>query len=158
MNLRSSLFRFTAAGSLAVVLAAGSALAARDWINRPVLDAAEEMLAAMPDGYYAIKPMPAAEAMTAEDIFVVDVREPMEFEAEHIAGAKNIPIRKLAALIDTLPKEKGEPIVIYCRTGHRAAIGLSILKMLGYTNVRSISGGLEGWKATGLPVTESGFL
>lgn len=154
MNARNSLFYFAVVSALAGVLVAGPALAARDWFDVPVFNAAENMLTDMPDDYYAVKPVPAEKLMAAEGALVIDVREPKEFEVEHLAGAKNIPIRQLTSLIDTLPNETDAPILIYCRTGHRGAIGLAVLRMLGYTNVRSISGGLEAWKAAGLPITK----
>jgi len=77
--------------------------------------------------------------------FLVDVREISEIESGgYIAGAINIPIRTLLENLDKLPG-LDEPIVIYCGSGHRGALGMMVLKMLGYTNVRNLGGGTGAW-------------
>jgi rhodanese-related sulfurtransferase len=80
--------------------------------------------------------------------------EPGEFKTERLAAARNVPIRQLTKAIDTLPENKAAPILVYCRSGHRGAVALTVLRMAGYTNVRSIAGGLDAWKAAGLPVAQ----
>lgn len=82
--------------------------------------------------------------------FLVDVREVSEVESGgYIAGAINIPIRSLLENLDKLPG-LDEPIVIYCGSGHRGALGMMALKMLGYTNVRNLGGGSGAWGKAGL--------
>jgi len=133
---------------LALAIKAGLA---RDWLDSPVVSAAEQMLAAMPDDYFAIKPADANQEIAEGQALVIDVREPAEFATEHIAAARSIPLRQLAKMIDTLPDRRAAPIVVYCRSGYRGAVALTILRMAGYTNVRNVIGGFEGWKAVGLP-------
>jgi rhodanese-related sulfurtransferase len=154
MNVRSRLLWVAAAVALVGMVIAEPSFAASDGMNVTVLSAAENLLAAMPDDYYTVKPVRAEKAIAAGDVLVIDVREPKEFEAEYMTGARNIPIRKLIAMIDVLPRDRQAPILIYCRIGHRGAIGLTILRMLGYTDVRNLSGGLEAWKAGGLPLAK----
>jgi rhodanese-related sulfurtransferase len=63
----------------------------------------------------------------------------------------------LAALfedLDRLPTDKAAPIVTYCMAGHRGAIAMMALRMNGYSNVRSIFGGLNSWVAAELPVVK----
>jgi rhodanese-related sulfurtransferase len=84
--------------------------------------------------------------------FLLDVREAAEVEKDgYIEGAVNIPVRELLGNLDKLPG-LDEPIVVYCASGHRGGYALMTLKMLGYTNVRNLGGGLNAWKTAELPV------
>ncbi len=125
---------------------------ARDWMDPPVIAAAGRVLAEMPDDYYMVAPAAALREIANAEPLVLDVREAGEFVIEHLAAARNIPVRQIAKTIDTLPENKAAPILVYCRSGHRGAIALTVLRMAGYTNVRSLAGGLDAWKAAGLPV------
>jgi rhodanese-related sulfurtransferase len=125
---------------------------ARDWMPAQVRTAAEAMLATMPDDWFTIKDVAAEKEIATGMPLVLDVREPAEFAAEHIPRSKNISIRLLLKDAQALPADKAAPILVYCKTGHRGAVALAALRMVGYSNVRSIYGGLEGWKAAGFPV------
>ncbi len=127
---------------------------ARDWIDPPVIAAAGRVLAEMPDNYYTVGPVAALREIGDAALLVLDVREASEFTIERLAAARNIPVRQIAKAINTLPENKASPILVYCRAGHRGAIALTVLRMAGYTNVRSLAGGLEAWKAAGLPVAQ----
>jgi rhodanese-related sulfurtransferase len=127
---------------------------ARDWIDAPVVSAAARMLSAMPDDYYTIRPAAARQEIAVAGQWLLDVREAAEYKTERIAAATNIPIRQLVMAIDTMPENKAAPILVYCRSGRRGAIALTVLRMAGYTNVRSLAGGMEAWKAAGFPVTQ----
>lgn len=96
----------------------------------------------------------SAKLNAGEDIFVLDVREPDEFKAGHIEGAVNIPIRTLMESVAKLPKDKAAPIVVYCRSGIRAAYGTMALKMMGYKNASDLAGGMLAWEKDALPVVK----
>lgn len=96
----------------------------------------------------------SAKVSAGENLFVLDVREPEEFKAGHIDGAVNIPIRSLAKNLDKLPKDKAAPIAVVCKSGIRAAYATMSLKLLGYSTVQDIAGGMMGWEKEGLPVTK----
>ncbi|MEO8357783.1 MAG: rhodanese-like domain-containing protein [Chloroflexota bacterium] len=116
-----------------------------------------EYIANMPEGYSTIKPADLNTALVEAAPFVLDVREAAEPEKDgFIAGAVNIPIREVLNNLDKLPA-KDQPIVVYCVSGHRAALVMASLQMLGYTDVKNIAGGLNGWKKAELPV-ETGTL
>ncbi|MDO4708647.1 hypothetical protein CO610_09435 [Lysobacteraceae bacterium NML95-0200] len=84
---------------------------------------------------------------------LVDVREPAEFAAGHIEGAINIPRGVLEFQIGAHPAAGQDArIVLYCRTGGRAALAADSLQQLGFTDVHSISGGFEDWTAAKLPI------
>jgi rhodanese-related sulfurtransferase len=106
----------------------------------------------LPDGFGTIAPAALKDQMAATKVFIVDVREAKEVtDNGFVEGAVNIPIRTLAKNLDKLPA-KDQPIVVACGSGHRSAIGMMALQMLGYTNVKSQAGGLGAWKAANLPV------
>lgn len=67
---------------------------------------------------------------------IIDVREPAEYDTEHVMGARNIPLDQLmngSAALAELPKDSN--IIVYCRTGNRSSVAMNILNSLGYTNI-----------------------
>lgn len=72
---------------------------------------------------------------------IVDVRSPWEFEMEHIPGAKNIPLEEVMYKTTEI-KELNTPVVLYCRSGNRSGMAVSILKQNGITDVYN-GGGLS---------------
>jgi rhodanese-related sulfurtransferase len=67
---------------------------------------------------------------------IVDVREPYEYQEDHVQGAINIPPTELLAgakKLSDVPKDT--EIILYCKTGSRSNVSMHILKDLGYTNL-----------------------
>jgi len=137
---------------LMLALAVAVPATSQDWIDKNTLTTTEKFLTALPGDFYLIDPAAAQKLMETAKPLILDVREKSEFEGERIAGAVNIPLRELPKALDRLPDGRGTPIVVYCAIGHRGAIAMTVLRLWGYTNVRSIRNGLGGWKAAGLPV------
>jgi phage shock protein E len=71
---------------------------------------------------------------------VVDVRSPWEYETEHIPGAKNIPLEEVPTRVAEF-KSIQKPVIVYCRSGNRSGMAVSILKQNGITDVYN-GGGL----------------
>ncbi len=117
-----------------------------------VAAATERMLSMMPADFFTIRPVPASQEIEGGSSLVLDVRESNEFSVDRIAGAKNVPLRSFVASMADLPDDRSIPVLVYCKSGHRGAMATTILHMYGYSDVRSIYGGLDGWKAAGLPV------
>jgi rhodanese-related sulfurtransferase len=80
--------------------------------------------------------------------FILDVREPSEWNEAHIPGSTLIPLGELATRVDELPKD--QEIVVVCRSGNRSAKGRDILLSAGFTQATSMAGGLNQWKTAGL--------
>lgn len=80
---------------------------------------------------------------------LVDVRNPDEHEAGHIAGDTPIPFNDLKDRIGELDQER--PVVLYCRGGDRSAAAVQALRASGW-NATSIDGGLLAWHEQGLPL------
>jgi molybdopterin/thiamine biosynthesis adenylyltransferase/rhodanese-related sulfurtransferase len=83
---------------------------------------------------------------------VIDVREQVEWDAGHIAGALFIPRGQLGEQIEAAVPDKNTELVLYCRSGARSGVGTQQLQQLGYTNVVNMAGGILEWQAQGLPV------
>jgi rhodanese-related sulfurtransferase len=100
----------------------------------------------------------AAEAAEeiADGALVVDVREPVEWDAGHIAGAVLIPLGELGTRVGELPRDRR--MVIVCRTGSRSAYAADALHGAGY-DVVNLRGGLFAWAAGSRPLEpESGYV
>ncbi len=78
-----------------------------------------------------------------DDIYLVDVREPAEWEIVKIPGAVLIPKGELAGKLSDLPQDK--PIVLYCKTGIRSAEALALLKNAGFGDATHVQGGVTAY-------------
>jgi len=103
-------------------------------------------------GYGTITAVKLNEELVEKAPFLLDVREADELEsAGYIEGAVNIPVSTLFDNLDKLPAQD-QPIVVYCGSGHRGGYSLAGLKLMGYTNVRNLAGGIGAWKKAELPI------
>jgi len=87
-----------------------------------------------------------------EKVFVLDVRTPEEYNAYHIKGARNIPVKELPKRVGELPEDKNSEIVTHCESGFRSAHAAIFLKAYGYTNVRNLEHGMHEWREEGYEV------
>ena len=83
---------------------------------------------------------------------LVDVREPTEYDAEHIEGAALVPLGRLRRA--ALPEHSGRKLVVMCRMGGRgqAACQKLEMEMAAHEKVYNLEGGIQAWKGAGLPV------
>src|SRR5918997_437256 len=84
-------------------------------------------------------------------IVLVDVRESTEWDAGHITGAKHVPRAYLESRIEgAVGADRSQEIVLYCASGQRSALAAHTLTdLLGYENVKSMTGGVTPWKDRG---------
>ena len=75
--------------------------------------------------------------------FLLDVREPHEYDAAKIKGSVLIPLGQLPERVSEIPKDC--PIVVHCRLGGRSAKAVEYLLAQGYTDVRNLTGGIQAW-------------
>jgi adenylyltransferase/sulfurtransferase len=78
-----------------------------------------------------------------DDLLLVDVREPAEWDIVRIPGAVLIPKGDLPGRLSELPQDK--PVVLYCKTGVRSAESLALLKNAGFANASHVQGGVTAW-------------
>ena len=86
------------------------------------------------------------------ELRLLDVRTPGEFEAEHIAGAYNVPLDTLDEHGAEIRARVADPVVLVCRSGQRARKAEEALRAAGMTNLYLLDGGMAAWTAAGLPV------
>lgn len=87
-----------------------------------------------------------------EHFYLVDVREESEFAAGHVKGASHIGKGILERDIERTIPDLDADIVLYCRGGMRSLLAADNLQRMGYTRVKSLSGGFREWTARRLPV------
>lgn len=84
-----------------------------------------------------------------QNLFVLDVRQPDEFNSGHIPGAKLIPLTELGRYLNELPKDR--EILCVCHSGARSSAATRKLTDLGFTAM-NLEGGIVGWMSAGYPV------
>jgi rhodanese-related sulfurtransferase len=119
-------------------------------IQSELLAAVDQFFNNIPEGYVAVGDIEKFKEAVANGAFLVDVRETGEFQEGHLPDAINIPIRTLAANLDKIPSD--QPVFVYCKSGHRAALSVAMLQTLGFANVRAFPPGFVGWEKAGEPV------
>ena len=83
-----------------------------------------------------------------EDIVLLDVREPQEWNLGHVPGAVHIPRGQLETRVEqVVPRDR--KVVIYCAAGNRSALAADTLQQMGYANVSSLAGGWRDWVGSG---------
>jgi rhodanese-related sulfurtransferase len=81
-----------------------------------------------------------------EELTVIDVREPHEFEEFNI-GARLIPLGTLPAKVGELETLKDQEVIVHCRSGARSANAKMFLQDHGFSNVRNLLGGMLEWRS-----------
>jgi rhodanese-related sulfurtransferase len=91
----------------------------------------------------------------ADGTYLLDVREPDEWEAGHAPGAHHVPMMEIPARMAEIPHDA--EVVVVCRSGGRSGQVVNYLMGNGWDNVRNLDGGMKSWAATGRDmVSESG--
>lgn len=87
-----------------------------------------------------------------DDAFLLDVREPAEFEAGHAPGATLVPLGTLPDGVSQLPADR--TVLVICRSGARSAQATAFLREQGLDAV-NLEGGMQAWSAFGLDVVRA---
>ena len=101
----------------------------------------------------AVSPPDAAREAAAGTAVILDVRRASEWAAGHVSGASHVPLAQLVERMSEVPRHR--PVIVQCGGGSRSAIAISLLEANGWNNLRNLTGGLDAWRAAGLP-TETG--
>jgi rhodanese-related sulfurtransferase len=83
--------------------------------------------------------------------YLLDVRQPEEYRAGHIAGAKLIPLGELRSRINELPKD--QEIIVVCQSGSRSFSATRQLTSADY-NAVNLNGGVSAWLRAGFPIIQ----
>ncbi len=123
-----------------------------------LLAAMQEMLHNIPEGYGGISVEDLNTLLVENpDVTLIDVRTTTELEENGVIEATNwihIPLEEFINQKDQWPAELDTPIVVYCGSGHRSTIAMTILWAYGYTDVLSMRGGVAEWVNAGYPVVD----
>jgi adenylyltransferase/sulfurtransferase len=105
----------------------------------------EPVSAAAPAGRpWEITPVELKRKLDAgETPFILDVREPNEYQINRIAGSTLIPLGELPRRYQELPRDR--PIVAQCKSGARSARAMEYLKSVGFPDVKNLRGGINEW-------------
>lgn len=98
-----------------------------------------------------VTPAEAARWIAEGEALLVDVRSPDEFRAGHIAAAISLPLDTLPVALDALAPPAGRKLVFQCQKGGRGAAACTAVGD-AWPDAWNLAGGLEGWRAAGLPV------
>lgn len=122
--------------------------------DQALFDMLNDFLANLPEGFYSVKSDVLAEELAGSDLpVIIDVRTTAEWDKDgHIDGAVNIPFSDFFSNLDQVPADKDARIVVTCASGHRGGILMMALRLMGYTDVVNLAGGMGGWKTAGMPV------
>jgi adenylyltransferase/sulfurtransferase len=87
-----------------------------------------------------------ADVDAGRPVWILDVREPREYEICRIAGSTLVPLGDLVKRVRELPDPSSGPdIVVHCKSGVRSAKAVNQLRELGYTRIRNLKGGILEW-------------
>jgi rhodanese-related sulfurtransferase len=123
-------------------------------VNKDLVAALDTYFSNLPSGWRLVAPLTVKDLTESAQPFQLDLREPKEVaDRGSIAGSSSMPIRTLVGNLDKLPPTKGALIIVECDNGHRTAMAMLALDLLGYTYVRGLAGGLDEWTREGLPLS-----
>lgn len=105
-------------------------------------------------GFKEVSPNEAVRLMNHDEAVVLDVREEGEFKEGHIINARHIPVGVLESRCNELESQKEKPLIVYCRTGQRAAKASAILQRQGFKSVYKLNGGIMAWAGANMPVSK----
>lgn len=97
--------------------------------------------------------MDAVRLINDRDPLIVDVRAVPDFKRGHLLNAINLPLVKLEEQLGQLGKDKARPVLVYCALGATSVTAVEKLRKNGFSEVYPLSGGINGWIASSLPVT-----
>jgi rhodanese-related sulfurtransferase len=105
----------------------------------------------------------AAALQTSGGVLILDVREPGEWAEAHLPDALHVPRGMLEAKADhdypnREPRlaDRSQTIIVHCASGARSAMAADVLQQMGFSDVRSLAGGIAAWAAADLPTIKGG--
>lgn len=103
--------------------------------------------------FAAVSPQDAIRLMN-QGALVLDLRREEAYSQGHLGGARRMDSAEILKAGETLKKHKEKPLLVYCDSGSLGASAARILAGQGFTKAVNLRGGLESWKAEGLPLSK----
>jgi len=82
--------------------------------------------------------------------FLLDVREPWEYQQGHVPAAQLIPLGELEQRVSEVPRDRA--VLAICHSGQRSLAAAGYLQQLGYASVTNVDGGTAAWIERGYPI------
>ncbi len=86
-----------------------------------------------------------AQQGAGDELLLLDVREPEEYERAHIEGARLLPLGELSGRLSELADWKARPLVVHCHKGGRSSKACAQLAAAGFSKVFNLAGGIDAW-------------
>jgi rhodanese-related sulfurtransferase len=102
-----------------------------------------------------ISPEQVVQWMNREGAVLLDIRADSAFALGHILGSESVSSTVLDKRMPSLMKYQDKPIVVVCNIGQTAASVGKQLSTQGFKKIMVLSGGIQAWKAQGLPLVKS---
>lgn len=102
------------------------------------------------EGFLTAGDADAVEEAIANGAFALDVRSPDEYDAGHIPTAQSAPVRTLGVTDVEIPTNT--TVVVYCKSGWRAALSVPILHLLEKDTSKGFTGSWLAWEEAGKPI------
>jgi rhodanese-related sulfurtransferase len=102
-----------------------------------------------------ITPVEVNQSLQSKQFVLIDVREKDEWDQGYIPGAIHIGKGIIERDISKHVHDKSQPLVLYCGGGYRSALAADNLQKMGYTHIKSMSGGIREWKDRAFPLKKS---
>src|SRR3982074_3224599 len=83
-------------------------------------------------------------------LFLLDVREPWEYQQGHVPGAQLIPLGELERRVNAVPRDR--PVLDIYHSGQRSLAAAGYLQKLGYASGSNVDGGTAAWVERGYPI------
>src|SRR3712207_798468 len=110
-------------------------------------------VSAFAESGHDVTPQRVAELLRSGEAQVIDVREPYEREAGHIAGTRHVELERLASQAETIDRDR--PVVFHCRLGARSGLATRAFREAGW-EAYNMTGGIQAWAEAGLPLEPEG--
>jgi rhodanese-related sulfurtransferase len=123
-------------------------------IDSALLEQVDAFITGIPSGYYNVRALDLSSELFRNPPMLIDVRSDGEWGSGHLNEAVNIPLADFFATASALPDDLAAPIVVYDGPQHRSSMAMTMLRLLGYENVRTLAGGIGAWEGAGLPLAE----
>jgi rhodanese-related sulfurtransferase len=102
-------------------------------------------------GFTSLSPAEAQRLLASGKAVLIDIREADEFAREHILGARHVPLSGLDGHDFDRERSAGMVAIFQCQSGRRTEMNRDRLAALGFAESYVIDGGLNAWRAAGLP-------
>lgn len=105
-------------------------------------------------GAKSISPLELPQIQRDSKTTIIDIRDPKDYNEQHLPGSINIPLPEINADNAKLLKHKDKSVIVTCHAGHQSGKAAKQLVTLGFDKIFMLNGGLLAWVKANMP-TES---